>query len=393
MELCSSVIALVVMISWAKNLKSIRQIPIPTIWLPLLLFSAVLVVGVVLGDAALKDQWHDIRRIRFFLLFFVLYEFLRTRGDQLSWVKPLACITAVIGVYGFFQHFFPLDIVRSEEFKIIRYALQDEKVGPLVLGVFNHHLTFASIFAFYACLFMAFGVGLWPRHRWSLFLGILLGLDWFWTQSRTAWFAIPIAVLVIMSFKSRRWVMGGLAACALLALSAYSLDPGFRGRLDRAMMDPETEQGIAPRARLWKVQLEIFKEHPWFGIGYNNNERQAEKYMRKLYPEIEKPFLGHAHSTPLQILATMGIFGTIGYLWFWSLIFKSNAYLIRYAPDQSTKWLAVGLLAGFISFHIQSLTQWNFGDAEVLHNLIFFWAVLLTQTQRSFLRISGGSLL
>ena len=33
------------------------------------------------------------------------------------------------------------------------------------------------------------------------------------------------------------------------------------------------------------------------------------------------------------------------------------------------------LLAAFIGFHVQGLTQWNFGDAEVAHNVVFFWAL------------------
>jgi len=40
---------------------------------------------------------------------------------------------------------------------------------------------------------------------------------------------------------------------------------------------------------------------------------------------------------------------------------------------------------------IQGLTQWNFGDAEVLHNLIFFWAIVAVLSEKEILRTNGLS--
>ena len=48
--------------------------------------------------------------------------------------------------------------MRPEGRKVLLYAIPDQKIGPLVVGTFNHHLTFANVYLLYGCLFLALGV-------------------------------------------------------------------------------------------------------------------------------------------------------------------------------------------------------------------------------------------
>ena len=154
---------------------------------------------------------------------------------------------------------------------------------------------------------------------------------------------------------------------------------GFRARFDRTVVRPEKHYSLSARSKLWHANWEMFKEHPVIGIGYNNNERKAQEYVDRLYPEnIDDNFYGHAHSTPLQILATTGLLGFAIYLLLWFAVFRKTVTLAFQPIMCREKWLGIGLLAGFIGFHVQGITQWNFGDAEVLHNLMFIWALLAT---------------
>jgi O-antigen ligase len=159
-----------------------------------------------------------------------------------------------------------------------------------------------------------------------------------------------------------RW--GAVALVSFFFVATYFADNGFKQRFDRTVFQKDDFYNLGPRTRLWHAQWEIFKDHPWIGVGYNNNERLAKTYVDRLYPSRSDNFYGHAHNTPLQILATTGLLGSIAYLWLWGTIFWSLY--------QKRSW---GLIAAFVGFQIQGLTQWNFGDAEVVHSLMFFWAL------------------
>jgi O-antigen ligase len=251
-----------------------------------------------------------------------------------------------------------VDWIRPEGKKVLLFAIPDQKIGPLVVGFFNHHLTFANVFLLYACLFFSFRK--WPY----VIMGAYLFLLCVWTQSRAAWAAIPLCLglLVIPSSKRMRW--RAVALVSFFFVATYFADNGFKQRFDRTVFQKDDFYNLGPRTRLWHAQWEIFKDHPWIGVGYNNNERLAKTYVDRLYPSRSDNFYGHAHNTPLQILATTGLLGSIAYLWLWGTIFWSLY--------QKRSW---GLIAAFVGFQIQGLTQWNFGDAEVVHSLMFFWAL------------------
>jgi O-antigen ligase len=149
---------------------------------------------------------------------------------------------------------------------------------------------------------------------------------------------------------------------------------------------------LGPRQRLWKAQLVMFREHPLIGVGWNNNERKAKEVVDRLYPEQRENFYGHAHSVPLQILSTTGLLGFAAFVWIWVEIFRAaSQVLAQRSRDQIEHWLARGLIVGFVGFNIQGLTQWNFGDAEVLHNVVFFWAVIAALQTSSPAGVAEGA--
>ena len=378
MEIFSAALLLALLIFfWRKGSGgNSSPIPIPPFMAPLLAFVSVALVGILSAETSAQIKLYDIGRMRFFLILYpVLFYSLFYFDPRRHWLRALIFATAVIGIYGFFQHFIPLDLVRPEGKKIYLYAIQSEEIGPLVLGTFNHHLTFSNIYYLYACLFFSLAL-LGGRTRKGLTaLSLLLFLLCVWTQSRAAWVSVPLGMLIIVWARGRRFF---LVTCGLLAAAfsiLYFCDHGFHERLHRTTEARDDLYSLGPRKRLWLAQWEFFSSHRWFGVGYNNNERMAKPMVDRLYPNRTDNFYGHAHSTPLQILATTGIFGMAAYLWLWFAIFR-KLWILRRSNVPVQAAIAYGLLAAFIGFHLQGLTQWNFGDAEVIHNFVFLWAVL-----------------
>lgn len=380
MEITSGILFFLLGISLVIDRPADFRWELPPLFWPLAVLSAIVVVGIYLGAASAKERGHDLGRLRYFLIYGALYYYLRWYGrEPRRWVGTLAVVATVVGIYGVFQHFIPLDLVRPAGKQIIMYSIPDEKLGPLVLGTFNHHLTFANIYLFYGTLFLGLGAVRTDRRvlRWgSTLLGSLLLLLCLWSHSRTAWIAVPVVVLMLLGARGMKWVVGGGAAVLVAAGLSFLQDRGLGERFSRTLFSTYDGFTAAPRLRLWRLQWEMFKEAPWFGIGWNNNERFCGDYFNKFYSDVNYRFCGHAHSIVLQMLSTTGILGLLAFVWIWGALFRMLVVSCRrFASDTFEGALAWSLLVAFVGFIIQGSTQWNFGDAEVLHNVIFFWAV------------------
>jgi O-antigen ligase len=386
MEIFSTFLLVGIVLHWLSSGRPVFKIPF---FSPILFFSFAVFLGVILGQALMLEKLRDISRLRFFLFyiatFYYLTFILSTHPTDSSppfwkwkWFRLQVGFLCIIAIYGFVQHFVAIDLIRPEGKKVLLYAIQTEKIGPIVVGTFNHHLTFSNIFLLYACWLSALGLGMSSALRG---LGAFYFLLCFWTQSRIAWVALPACMLVLLS--ANRWKKFLLSVGGVLVLLGvlYLTDIGFRERIYRTFYTPEG-YFFTYRFHLWKANWIMFLENPFLGIGYNNNERFVRFYFDKLYGH-HGFFSGHAHNEILQILSTTGILGFLGFFWMWGSVFSKLFKVMQTALTDWEKWAARGLIAGFIGFHIQGLTQWNFGDAEVLHNIMFFFGISAWLSSRS----------
>ncbi len=393
MEIFSSLLGLCLVMEWWWRRPQRNSWVLPPFLVPFLALIAVAMVGVLLGPAKAADKFYDFGRMRLFLLYGIsFYELLFFRSKRL-WLKTLFFTSVVLALYGCCQHFYPLDIVRWGTKKIVLWAIPEKLEGPLVIGFFNHHLTFANVFTFYGSLFTALGLSSNRWRRWFLTAGALIFLAVVWTQSRAAWVAIPAMALTIAVAKSKKWMALFLGIGVVLLGVLYVTDVGFHERFERTFLKRDDFYNLGPRRRLWNAQIEIFKENPILGFGWNNNERHCKEYVDRLYPDIKDNFCGHAHSNELQILATTGIVGAAAFLWLWWTIMVFTYRAIRaYRKVEDEHWILIGCFAAFVGFHLQGITQWNFGDAKVLHNLMFFLAVVSVLGLRRNVASSTASL-
>jgi O-antigen ligase len=121
------------------------------------------------------------------------------------------------------------------------------------------------------------------------------------------------------------------------------------------------------RLIMWKVGMQVFKDHPIIGVGDNEITK-----VYKLYKTPEFPGEGsHFHSNYVMILVTTGILGFIFYLLFWISLLYYSIIEYRKSTDEFDRTLLWGIILSMISFHISGIFEWNFGDWEVA-TLLFF---------------------
>ena len=81
------------------------------------------------------------------------------------------------------------------------------------------------------------------------------------------------------------------------------------------------------------------------------------------------------HNTPLQILVERGVLGLAAWLAIWAAFFARCVGLLRRLPGEAAaeRALVVGSLAAIVGFLVAGLSEYNFGDSEVV---MVAWALM-----------------
>jgi O-antigen ligase len=230
---------------------------------------------------------------------------------------------------------------------------------------FGHHLSAASILIFplFASLdaFSRPAVSRWLGiPRGVLGVGIALGLVClFFGFSRALWVALPIGVIawaISVIPGKMRWAAISAVVVGSIAVSQI---PMVRERLT-------TRTGVGERNDLWMANLELFRKSPWVGVGWLQTERIGGHYLKEKQGKSDV-FAGHAHNNFLEMLSGTGLLGTVPWL-LWCVF----AVTILFRAGETFPFFR-GFAWVWLVFHLNGLTQVNFWEGKVLHQMM--WAV------------------
>jgi O-antigen ligase len=198
--------------------------------------------------------------------------------------------------------------------------------------------------------------------RWSIpvWLVTLAGLAA--TLTRGAWVGFVTGVMAFLPATRRgRWVLvGGLVVLALAALAG---PPHLRQRFI-SMSDP-ADATLREREYMWQSGFAMWRQHPWLGRGPGGVKRD---YAQFALPGAGKTRTGHVHNTPLQILVERGLLGLAAWLSIWVVFYARAIALLRRlsATDLRQRALVMGSVAAVTGFLVAGLSEYNFGDSEVV---------------------------
>ncbi len=250
--------------------------------------------------------------------------------------------------------------------------------NPLLPGFFHpvlllgHHLSVANIwiFPFFASLDIFFDPLLFKQLRVprGLFF-IILSLGLFvliFSYSRTLWVALPLGLLAWMSTRLPKKYLVADVLFLIGATGILSQTPWIQSRL-------HSQMGIGERLSLWRTNFIFFQNRPIFGVGLGKNQDLTSYYFKWHLPYEDVVFVGHAHNVYLELLAGIGVVGLLAWcIW----IGVQFALLHRIHHQKTTFNFAPGLLGAWIVFLVNGVTQVNFWEGKVLHQVM--WVVGLT---------------
>ncbi len=227
-----------------------------------------------------------------------------------------------------------------------------------VIGFLGHHLSFANIFIFpfFVALEIAF-----QKHKAFAWVSIFLGLlALFGTYSRILWVALPIGILLYGALSLPKKYLIVFATVIVLAVWGAWRLPFISERMKDSL-------GVATRQDLWAANFVFFKQRPLTGVGWHHNLELSGFYLESKYKGASV-FSGHAHNNFIEMLASLGILGLFAWI-LWCI------FILKIAWSSSR-----GLFCAWIVFHINGLTQVNFWESKVLHQMMWVTALSLLWT-------------
>jgi O-antigen ligase len=189
----------------------------------------------------------------------------------------------------------------------------------------------------------------------SIFLSTLLLFVIYRSNARQGLLAyiLGISIFLIIWFWTRNKKFGIVAALIGFSVFVISVLGMLQvGPLEKYLYKPS----ISLRGHYWKAGIEMFKTHPFFGVGIDRYGAYFKEYRDVNYPltygnEITST---NAHNTFIQFFATGGVFLGCAYLMLNAYILKRAVYGIRNLTGQNQLFLA-SVFSAWVAFHSQSL--------------------------------------
>jgi O-antigen ligase len=367
---------------------------------------AVTVSGFVTGGFA--EAVKSFVSLRGFVVYFWAYDAFRT--EALLKNRAVFCILLLGALAGFLAAFQQLTDFHTTAFKYLQGT-----------GFLATPMTFSGIMQIFSLLAIgllfggaykdAGGFLAQPYVMAFLVLGNLSGI--IFASERSGWLGFVAGLIVAAASLPNRRRLANVAACvAILAIVAWLTIPVVKARID---VDITQDPSFTFRMLVWDHALKVFYAQPVFGIGIRHFP--LFPVPAELVP-THAPVLDHAHSNYIHILATLGIFGAICYLYMWWQVISTAWWgfqtknaddslsvqagqepdELAIDPDEETlspslpaadstttpsrPWsfaegMSFGIMAGAIALMVSGLFEYNFGTGQIRLTQWFILAMLM----------------
>ena len=231
--------------------------------------------------------------------------------------------------------------------------------GSIITTLGNTNFAGASMAIFFILIFgQIFNSSFTPFYRISAFaVSILLFLAILPTNARQALMILFFGVFLILLYKiyelnkiaSYFFGLAGMTAAIVAVLGTLQIGP---------LSDLLYKQSVSVRGFYWRAGIEMFKDHPLFGVGVDNYGAFFKQYRDAQYP-LNYGFnitSSAAHNVFIQNFATGGLFVGTSYLLLQLLVFYKGLTLIKNFRDEK-RLISVVVFVGWLSFQAQSFVS------------------------------------
>jgi O-antigen ligase len=120
------------------------------------------------------------------------------------------------------------------------------------------------------------------------------------------------------------------------------------------------------------VGTQMIRDHPLLGVGPGRVDDEFPKYFEG--PDLKNFYYGHLHNNFLQIGAERGLLCLATFVWLLLELYRSMLRFLK-RSDEKLRWPILSSLAALTGFVVSGLTEFNFGDSEVLVLFLFLISI------------------
>ena len=315
-----------------------------TSFLTVAVFSLLFSTSVFGVAQVIKGAFYLLRLISYLFFFVALFNVVKGKEAKNTIYNLLIAVAAISAIFGWIQYF------RFPDLRSLFYIGWDDHLYRLI-GTFLDP-GFTSIILVFGFLLAAIKF-IDEKKKIFLLLSMLLLLSVTFTYARAAYVALLGGVYVISKMKGNfRPLL--ITSLFLLALTLFLPRPaGYGVMLERT-------HSIYAKLTNYGQTLNIIKEVPLFGVGFNNMCLAREKYLGDR--ETTSHACSGSDSSLLLIFATTGVLGTLAFIKFAYDLLKGSGRNLY-----STAFLGSSAALIIHSFFVNSLFYpWVLGFMAIL---------------------------
>jgi O-antigen ligase len=355
-----SIVAMEILLGAAVLLWIVKR-PVPLRWPSYFLPLAVLIGTTLLSLVFSPDPgggWHPIEKVVLFPMGLLAAAFVTTEARAKNAYKLLlaaAVASAVVAIvqFGVAQATF----LRTGEIG------DDPTLLNRITGPLGHWMTFSGVQLLVWCATIPAIAFL--NRKWIVMIS-MISIAIVLSNTRGAWLGAAAGFAFVGIALPRRVV----ATVLIPVLVAGLIASPFIYRRVRMSFDQGLSTNYSRMAYL-SVGTQMIKDHPLLGVGPERIDDEFPKYYKGTKP-ID--YYGHLHNNFLQIAAERGLLSLAAFLWLLIELYRSMLRRLKVSEDE-TRWVMLGSLAALTGFVVAGLTEYNFGDSEVLTLFLFLVSI------------------
>lgn len=201
-------------------------------------------------------------------------------------------------------------------------------------------------------------------------------------NGRGAWLSTGIGILFFVVFSMKRSIVISTTILVLLGIIILSSVPVFKKYMESVKsIGNRSEISNKIRLETWQVGLDIAKENPFFGVGYDKKQKYVLEYREKMKNKKTKEYIDKYLSYSWVIEGSYGAIAAqngflyLGYYLIIIVSLLSGCYIKIIKMSEEVKIELLGIIASVVSYY--SLQQFYLDLQSYSVYLVYFFLFLL----------------
>ena len=349
---------------------------------PLIVFLGINILSAINATSYFYYFGQIAKLITYFLFYILVVVTIRREDELRRFISLFLASGIVVVILSLLEYFARIRILSNIMFDQSASFITFTDGLRRLASVFGQ----ANVFGTFLGFLVLFTLGLFIEKNKSVsknFLALYLLLVFLailFTFSRGTVLALLLALALFAIFTLKlRWVFKIALFVLVLAIFVDIFAP-FKLLYIRLEEARSLRGPALSRANLWLVGLDMFKTHPFLGVGAGNFTEHFVRFAaqkKALDKILSEGLILSPHSIYIELLATTGLAGLVSFTWVLVSFFRRGLRLYRTLPDGPLRGIILGSVLGLSFFILSGFVRESFAD--ITFSLLFFMTFALVE--------------